>query len=165
MRQQLPLFVTCLLAGLLNTNLVPGNLSRLTGNTWPSRKPAMALLADIALSVFLTMSLMSMQLWTLVDLEVPILSILGLQFLIAGTFAFFVVFPLMGRDYNAAVVCAGFGGFVLGATPTAMANMSAVTRRYGPANGAFIIVPLVCAFFIDLVNAILIPGFLSVFGG
>ena len=82
---------------------------------------------------------------------------------IAVAINIFLVFPVMGRDYDAAVVCAGFGGISLGSTPTAMANMSAVTKRYGASHLAFIIVPLVCAFFIDLANALLIPFFLANF--
>lgn len=109
------------------------------------------------------MSLMSMQLWTLVELAGPIFTILGAQFLIAVSVTLFVVFPLMGRSYDAAVACAGFGGITLDSTPTAMANMSAVAQRYGSSHLAFIIVPLVCAFFIDLVNALLIPFFLTHF--
>jgi ESS family glutamate:Na+ symporter len=68
----------------------------------------------------------------------------------------FVVFPIMGKSYEAAVIASGFGGFSMGATPTAMANMSAVTQRYGPCHQAFIVVPLVCAFFIDVTNVIFI---------
>jgi ESS family glutamate:Na+ symporter len=75
----------------------------------------------------------------------------------------FVLFPLMGRHYDAAVVCAGFGGVTLGSTPTAMANMAAVTQRFGASHRAFIVVPLVSAFFIDLVNALVIPFFLRTF--
>jgi ESS family glutamate:Na+ symporter len=160
---QLPLFVTCLFAGILITNLIPKNFPRITGTQWPTRKPAVALIADISLGTFLAMSLMSMQLWTLVDLAGPIFTILAAQFIIAVLITVFVVFPLMGRTYDAAVVCAGFGGISLGSTPTAMANMSAVSKRYGASHLAFIIVPLVCAFFIDLVNAVLIPFFLSNF--
>jgi ESS family glutamate:Na+ symporter len=160
---QLPLFVTCLFAGILITNLMPKKFPRISGRQWPTRKPAIALIADISLGTFLAMSLMSMQLWTLVDLAVPIFSILAAQFVIALLITLFVVFPLMGRSYDAAVVCAGFGGISLGSTPTAMANMAAVSKRYGASNLAFIIVPLVCAFFIDLVNALLIPFFLSNF--
>jgi ESS family glutamate:Na+ symporter len=160
---QLPLFVTCLFAGILLTNLIPKNFPRFSGRQWPTRKPAIALIADISLGTFLAMSLMSMQLWTLVDLAGPIFTILAAQFVIALLVTLFVVFPLMGRNYDAAVVCAGFGGISLGSTPTAMANMSAVSIRYGASHLAFIIVPLVCAFFIDLVNALLIPFFLSNF--
>ena len=121
------------------------------------------LVGIISLGTFLAMSLMSMQLWTLVDLAGPIFTILGAQFLIAVSITLFVVFPAMGRNYDAAVVCSGFGGISLGSTPTAMANMSAVTQRYGASHLAFIIVPLVCAFFIDLANALLIPFFLANF--
>ena len=92
-----------------------------------------------------------------------IFTILGVQFLVALLVTLFVVFPAMGKTYDAAVGCAGFGGISLGSTPTAMANMAAVSQRYGASHMAFIIVPLVCAFFIDLVNAILIPFFLANF--
>ena len=160
---ELPLFVTCLFAGIIITNVIPDSFPRLSGTKWPSRKPAMALIADISLGTILAMSLMSMQLWTLVDLAGPIFTILGAQFLVAIAITIFVVFPAMGRSYDAAVVCAGFGGISLGATPTAMANMSAVAKRYGASHLAFIIVPLVCAFFIDLANAVLIPFFLATF--
>jgi len=160
---KLPLFVTCLFAGILITNLIPNNFPRFSGRRWPTRTPSIALIADIALGTFLAMSLMSMQLWTLIDLAGPIFTILAAQFAIAVAIVIFVVFPVMGRNYDAAVVCSGFGGISLGATPTAMANMSAVTQRYGASHLAFIIVPLVAAFFIDLVNALLIPFFLANF--
>jgi ESS family glutamate:Na+ symporter len=142
---------------------MPKNFPRLTGTDWPSRTPAMALVADISLGTFLAMSLMSMQLWTLIDLAGPIFAILGGQVLVAVLVIMFVVFPAMGRNYNAAVVSAGFAGYSMGATPTAMANMSAVTQRYGASHMAFIIVPLVGAFFIDLVNALMIQFFLQHF--
>ena len=160
---KLPLFVTCLFAGILLTNLIPKSYRPITGTVWPSRKPAMALIAEISLGTFLAMSLMSMQLWTLIDLAGPIFTILAAQFAVAIAINLFVVFPAMGRNYDAAVVSAGFGGISLGATPTAMANMAAVTQRYGASHLAFIVVPLVCAFFIDLVNAVLIPFFLNTF--
>ena len=160
---EVPLFVPCLFAGILLTNLVPERFPRFSGKRWPSRTPSMALIADISLGTFLAMSLMSMQLWTLIDLAAPILTLLVVQFAIAVAINIFIVFRVMGRDYDAAVVCAGFGGISLGSTPTAMANMSSVTKRYGASHLAFIIVPLVCAFFIDLVNALLIPFFLTRF--
>lgn len=160
---ELPVFVPCLFAGILLTNLVPNNFPRITGTRWPTRTASMALIADVALGTFLAMSLMSMQLWALVDLAGPIFTILVAQFVVAVAVTLFVVFPAMGRKYDAAVVCAGFGGISLGSTPTAMANMAAVTQRYGASHLAFIIVPLVCAFFIDLANAFLIPFFLAKF--
>lgn len=160
---KLPLFVTCLFAGILISNFIPKSFPTITGTRWPSRTPAIALIADLSLGTFLAMSLMSMQLWTLIDLAGPIFTILGAQFIIAVSMTIFVVFPAMGRNYDAAVICAGFGGISLGSTPTAMANMAAVSQRYGNSHLAFIIVPLVCAFFIDLVNALLIPFFLQTF--
>jgi len=160
---KLPLFVTCLFSGILITNLIPDNFPRISGTRWPSRTPSIALIAEVALGTFLAMSLMSMQLWTLIDLAGPILTILTVQFVIAVSINLLVVFPAMGRNYDAAVICAGFGGISLGSTPTAMANMSAVAQRYGASHVAFIVVPLVCAFFIDLANALLIPFFLANF--
>lgn len=159
----LPLFVTCLFAGILITNIMPRTSLRLSRLPWPNRTPTMALIADVSLGSFLAMSLMSMQLWTLVEMAGPIVAILTVQFLFAIAVNIFVVFPALGRTYDAAVVSAGFGGISMGSTPTAMANMSAVASRYGASHLAFVIVPLVCAFFIDLVNAMLIPAFLSFF--
>ncbi|MDN3616300.1 sodium/glutamate symporter [Vibrio gallaecicus] len=157
---QLPLFVSCLFAGIVITNLIPDSYPRITGTKWPTRTAAIDLIAEIALGTFLAMSLMSMQLWTLIDLAGPIFAILGMQLLLAVVINIYVVFPAMGKTYDAAVVCAGFGGISLGSTPTAMANMSAVSHKYGHSAQAFIIVPLVCAFFIDLANALIIPYFM-----
>jgi ESS family glutamate:Na+ symporter len=102
-----------------------------------------------------------MQLWELVDLAGPIMAILAAQVLLAVAVILLIVFPVMGRNYDAAIISAGFGGYSMGATPTAMANMSAVTKRYGASHLAFIIVPLVGAFFIDIANAIIIQFFLK----
>lgn len=157
----LPLFVCCLFGAIILTNTVPRILPRLS---WPAKSRSLALVSDGALGIFLTMSLMSLQLWTIIDLAGPILALLGAQFVVAFCFALFIVFRAMGRNYEAAVVCAGFGGISLGATPTAMANMTAVSQRYGPARHAFIIVPLVSGFFVDISNALVIQRFLSWFG-
>ncbi|MGA1304068.1 MAG: sodium/glutamate symporter, partial [Cyanobium sp.] len=137
----LPLFVPCLIVGILLTNLLP---RRVLGFhfRWPSRTPALALIADISLGAFLAMSLMTIQFWTLVDLAGPILLILIAQFLLALAINLFLVFPLLGRNYDAAVIAAGFNGYTLGSTPTAMANMTAVTQRFGPSPKAFIVLPL-----------------------
>lgn len=158
---QLPLFVSCLFAGILMTNLRPDSLPSITGTKWPARTASMALIADVSLGTFLAMSLMSMQLWELASLAGPLVLILGAQVAVAAAFIIFVVFRVMGKNYEAAVVSAGFGGFSMGATPTAMANMSAVTKRYGACHEAFIIVPLVGAFFIDIANVILIEVLLG----
>ena len=128
---------------------------------WPSRTAALALIAEVSLGVFLAMSLMSIQLWTLADFAGPLSVLLALQLVLAVLFAVYVCFRALGRSYDAAVVTAGFIGFGLGATPTAMANMTAVTQRHGPSHVAFLVVPLVGAFFIDIANALIIRQFLA----
>lgn len=155
---KLPLFVPCLLAGILLSNTIPYLFPNLT---WPARTRALAVISDYCLSVFLAMSLMSIQLWTLSGLGGPIIGILALQVIAAAAFIVFIVYRFMGRDYTAAVLSAGFAGFSLGATPTAIANMSAVTKRYGAAPLALIILPLVSAFFVDIANAFIINFFVS----
>lgn len=157
----LPLFVCCLFGAILLTNTIPRFLKQIP---WPAQTRSLALVSDVSLGVFLAMSLMSLQLWTLVDLAGPIAAILAVQFVAAFCFALFIVFRLMGRDYQAAVICSGFGGFSLGATPTAMANMTAVAQKYGQAHRAFIIVPLVSGFFVDIANALIISQFLTWLG-
>ncbi len=156
----LPLFVCCLFAAILLTNILP----RVVGIDYLAAPRSLAIVSDIALGIFLTMSLMSLQLWTIASLAGPILAILAAQFVVSFLFALFVVFRVMGRDYEAAVICAGFGGISLGATPTAMANMAAVVQKYGPARRAFIVVPLVSGFFVDISNAVVIQRFLNWFG-
>jgi ESS family glutamate:Na+ symporter len=155
----LPLFVPCLIVGILLSNLLPKPGAKFPFR-WPSRTPALDLIAEISLGAFLAMSLMTIQFWTLVDLAGPLLLILIAQFLLALLINLVLVFPLLGGTYDAAVIAAGFSGFTLGSTPTAMANMTAVTQKFGPSPKAFIVLPLVSAFFIDLLNAVLIPFFL-----
>ena len=153
---KLPRFVACMIAAIALTNTIPRLLPRLR---WPSRTSALALVSEFSLSVFLAMSLMSMQLWTLGDLGQALVVVLAVQTVAAVAFMLFVVFPSMGRGYLAAVIAAGFSGISLGATPTAIANMTAVTKAYGAAPTAFIILPLVSAFFIDIANALAISFF------
>ena len=158
---KLPLFVPCLLIGILYSNLIPEKRSERAVFHWPKHSTSLDLISELSLGIFLAMSLMSLQLWTLVGLALPLLVILLTQFIVALAVNLLVVFRLIGRSYDAAVICAGFGGIALGSTPTAMANMTAVTQQYGPSTRAFLIVPLVSAFFLDLVNAVLIPGFIG----
>ena len=99
---------------------------------------------------------MSLDLWTLSAVAGPLLLVLTLQVLAILLLCRFAVFPALGRDYDAAVIGAGFIGLSLGATPTAVANMSALTHRYGASAKAFLVVPLVGAFFVDLLNAVVI---------
>ena len=161
---KLPLFVTCLFAGIIISSFVIPVLShKITWLDWDNKNRAMALIADISLGIFLAMSLMSMQIWVIIDLAGPLLAILTAQFVVATFMSLFVIFKLMGSNYDAAVISAGFGGISLGSTATAMANMTAVTQRYGASHLAFLIVPLVCAFFIDLFNVVLIQTLVAWF--
>ncbi|MBL8575813.1 MAG: sodium/glutamate symporter [Mesorhizobium sp.] len=150
---RMPSFVVCLLVAIVLTNTIPRLLPRLQ---WPTRSRSLSLLSDLSLNIFLSMSLMSMQLWTLGGLGPALVLVLAVQTLATIVYIVFVVFPAMGRTYNAAVISAGFTGVTLGATPTAIANMTAVTKTHGAAPIAFIILPLVSAFFLDLANVVAI---------
>ena len=116
---------------------------------------------EISLQLFLSMSLMSMQLWTLGQAIGPVVTVLAVQILVITLFGVVIVFRVMGRDFDAAVITAGFVGLGLGATPVGIANMTAVTAKHGPSQKAFLIVPLVGAFFIDIVNALMIKFFIA----
>ena len=155
---QLPLFVPCMLVAIVMSNTIPYIFPRLV---WPTGSRSLAVIGDFALSIFLAMSLMSMQLWTVADLGGPLLFMLALQAVLTTLFILLILFRAIGRDYTASVLSAGFAGFALGATPTAIANMSSVTKRYGPAPLALIILPLVSAFFVDLANAVIIRFFVG----
>jgi ESS family glutamate:Na+ symporter len=116
---------------------------------------------NICLSLFLGMAMISLKLWELQSLALPLIVILVSQVLMMALFAYFVAFPLLGRDYDAAVLCAGICGFGLGATPNAMANMSAVCYKYRYAVKPFLIVPIIGAMFADLINTGIITIFLN----
>lgn len=116
---------------------------------------------NICLSLFLGMALISLKFWQLQALALPLIVILLSQVLMMALFAFFVAFPLLGRDYDAAVLCAGLCGFGLGATPNAMANMSAVCYKYRYSVKPFLIIPIIGAVFTDLINTGLITLFLN----
>ena len=117
------------------------------------------IVGNISLSLFLSMALMSMKLWQLIDLAVPLIVILLVQTLVMALFAYFVTFNIMGRDYDAAVMSTGHCGFGLGATPNAMANMETFTTANGPSVKAFFIIPIVGSLFIDFINAGVIQAF------
>ena len=123
----------------------------------------MGALGNICLSLFLGLAMINLKLWQLIDLALPMIVILLIQTVIMFLYASFVVFNVMGRDYDAATISSGFCGFGMGATPNAMANMQAVTNKYGPAPVAFMIVPLVGSLFIDFFNAAIITGFANFF--
>ncbi|AZU64238.1 sodium/glutamate symporter [Neobacillus mesonae] len=108
------------------------------------------LIGDVTLGIFLSMALMSIKLWEVADLALPMLVIVFVQVVFIVLFGTFVLFRLLGKNYDAAVMVAGFTGHGLGATPNAMANMAAVTARFGPSRTAYLVVPIVGAFLIDV---------------
>ena len=115
------------------------------------------------LSIFLALALSSLKLWELVDLALPMIITLVLQCIVMVIFSYFIVFNVMGRDYEAAVMSAGFIGFAMGATSNAMANMQVVTKKYGPAPVSYFAIPMVGGMFIDFFNAILITFNIDLF--
>ena len=124
---------------------------------------AIDVFGNASLSLYLAMALLSLKLWQLADLAGPLVVILGAQTLTMALYAAFVTFRVMGKNYDAAVLAAGHCGFGMGATPTAVANMQAITNMYGPSHKAFLIVPLCGAFFVDLINATVIQLILKFF--
>ena len=156
---KLPLFVSCLIGGILVGNA--RNFILKKDEAYPGAKLGIALISDISLGMFLTMALMGLQVWQLQGLLLFITVVMLFQILLSILFTIFIVFRAMGKDYEASVISAGFGGITLGSTATAIVNMTAVAKQYGAAHRAFIVVPLVCGFFIDLVNALIINFFVG----
>jgi ESS family glutamate:Na+ symporter len=150
----LPSFLWCLIIGLFIRN--GGDAIGLRVN------PAAAeLIGSVSLSIFLAWTMMALDLVTVVQTAGALIIVLLFQAVLCAAWAIFICFRLVGRDYEAAVSSAAFIGFSMGATATAIANMQAVTQRHGPAPQSFIIVPIVGAFLIDLMNALVLTGFLS----
>lgn len=153
---QLPQFVACLMGGILIRNGLRPLFPTLRQ---PGQEAAGAVFSDICLGMVLTMALMGMRIWELQGLVLFLLVAVGLQAALTVAVALFIVFRAMGRDYESAVICSGFGGITLGSTATAIVNMTAVSKQHGPAHRAFIVVPLVCGFFIDIINAVVVGLF------
>jgi len=151
----LPGFIWCLMIGVAIRNLEHG-LPRLAVH-----RPTVDMLGSISLSIFLAMALMSLRLWELLSLAGPLLVMMLIQTAGMALFASFVTFRFMGANYDSAIIAGGHCGFGMGATPTAVANMEALTRRFGPSPQAFLVVPLMGAFFIDILNALVIQGYLA----
>ncbi|KXU83320.1 sodium:glutamate symporter [Paraburkholderia monticola] len=151
---ELPTFVCVLFIGVILNNVL--SLVRVQID-----QHAVALVGNVALALFLAMALMRLDLWELAALAVPIISILIGQTILTVLFVSFITFPVMGRSYDAVVLCAAQCGLGMGATPTAIANMQAITNRFGHSHIAFLIVPMTGAFFMDIVNAVVIKLFLA----
>ncbi len=138
------------------------NLAEYSGK-FATRDEEIGIIGDIMLTFFLVMALMTLKLWQLADLALPLITILAGQTVLTAAVAYFVCFRVMGSDYEAAVMSAGMCGFGMGATPNAMANMNALAHKFGPAPRAFFILPIVGSLFIDFVNASMITFFMNIF--
>lgn len=150
----MPDFVWVLFIGV-----IVGNTARFSKIYEPEER-ALTVVGNTCLSLFLAMALMSLKLWELSALAGPLFILLTVQTLALVLYVVLVTFRVMGANYDAAVLVAGQCGFGMGATPTAIANMQAVTERYGASHLAFLLVPIVGAFFIDIANALVVKGFL-----
>lgn len=150
----LPAYVGAMLVGALIRNL--DDRTHLIGLSVPTTD----VIGNVCLALFLSLALMNLKLWELAGLAMPLLVNLGLQALLVSLFCL-VVLRAMGRDYDAAVMGGGFIGFMLGTTANAMAVMRTLVERYGAAPRAFLVAPLVGAFFIDFSNALIITGFIN----
>ncbi len=151
----LPGFLTAMFVGIVLTNLADARRRPVDAN-------GVQLIGDVSLQLFLAMSLMSMQLTQLAGAFTAVAVVLAAQVALAVFVATQVVFRLCGRSYDAAVMAAGYAGLGLGATPVGVANMSAITSRFGPSPKAFIVVPLIGAFLLDILNAFVIQTYINV---
>ncbi|WP_201586964.1 sodium/glutamate symporter [Psychrobacter sp. HII-4] len=152
---ELPTFVWALAGGVIIRNVLT------TLFNFDMFDRSIDVFGNASLSLFLAMALLSLKLWQLTDLAGPVLIILLMQTAIMIIYVYLITFKVMGKDYDAAVLSAGHCGFGMGATPTAIANMQAVTDRYLPSPKAFLIVPMVGAFFVDIVNATILQIFIK----
>ncbi|WP_188733035.1 sodium/glutamate symporter [Oceanobacillus neutriphilus] len=140
----LPGYVGAMFVAVIIRNII----DRISGNVIQMK--SIGIIGDITLGIFLSMALMSIQLWEIVDLALPLLLIILVQVIFIALFSIFILFKMLGKNYDAAVMIGGFTGHGLGATPNAIANMDAVVSQFGPSRKAFLVVPLVGAFLIDV---------------
>ncbi|MCC6870548.1 MAG: sodium/glutamate symporter [Burkholderiales bacterium] len=157
----LPDFVASLVVGIVLSNSIPYLWRRLP---WPAGSPAMGLIAEVALGLFLAMSLMTMNLTTLRSTALPLVVVLAVQVLVSWLLLSHVVFRLLGGSYDAAVTTGGYFGLTMGATPTAIAIMTAIVKTHGASPRSFLVLPLVGAFFVDIINAIVLGAFVQWLG-
>jgi len=149
----MPLFVPCMFSGMVLANLVPRIIPQIKS---PSNLPTLALTSEVSLGLFLAMAMMGLRFWEIGDKAVFILVNLAVQVAMILLFSTLVLFRVLGKNYDAAVITAGYLGSALGATPTAMANMAAVTQRFGASRIAFIVIPIVAAFITQATNSLAI---------
>jgi ESS family glutamate:Na+ symporter len=151
----LPGYVGAMLIGALMRNLADATGLLVVPESRTSS------IGAVCLTLFLTIALMNLKLWELAAVALPLIINLGVQVALVAVFCWWVVFRVMGRDYDAAVMSGGFTGFMLGTTANAMAVMRTIVERFGPAPRAFLVAPIVGAFFIDFANALIITTYLN----
>ena len=149
----LPLFVTCMFGGVLLSNIVPLLIPNIK---CPAKSPTLAIVSDLSLGLFLAMAMMALKFWEIGDQAFFIIISIIIQTLAILLFSIFIVFKVLGKSYDSAVISAGYIGSSLGATPTAMANMAAINKMYGASPMAFIVIPIVAALVIPVSNALVI---------
>jgi len=149
----LPMFATCMLGGVIMTNLVPLIIPKLT---CPAKSPTLSITSDLSLGLFLAMAMMSLKFWEIGEESLFIILSIIIQTILILVFSIFIIFRVLGKNYAAAVITAGYIGSSMGATPTAMANMAAVTKEHGPSSIAFAVIPIMGAFIIQVSNAFVI---------
>ncbi len=154
----LPLFVTCMLSGVVLANLVPLVVPKMK---CPTNSPTLAIVSDLSLGLFLAMAMMGLKFWGIGSQALFILVSLSVQVVLILLFSVLVLFRVLGRNYDSVVITAGYLGSALGATPTAMANMAAVTQRFGASPLAFIVIPIVAAFIAQASNSVVIQAVLN----
>jgi ESS family glutamate:Na+ symporter len=155
----LPLFVTCMFSGVVLANTVPLIFPNIS---CPSGSPTLAVISELSLGLFLAMAMMGLRFWEVGSQSLLIFASLLIQVVLITLFAVFIVFRVLGKNYDAAVITAGYLGSALGATPTAMANMAAVTQKFGASPIAFMVIPIVAAFIIQISNAVVIQLILNI---
>ncbi len=154
----IPVFVPILVMGI-----IINNVGRIFFRNYDNvgREKGMALISDICLGIFLSIALMTIDLLVVWQFIGFVALVMSLQIALAISYAVIIIFRSMGKDYDAAVISAGFGGIALGSTATAVLNMTSVTRQFGASPKAFLIVPLTCGFFIDLMNTWVISNLIA----
>lgn len=151
---QMPIYIGPMILGILFRNLLENTEHKVPMNE-------LGIIGDVCLQIFLAIALMTMRLWELAALALPLIILLAAQAVVMYLYAVFVTFPVMGRDYDAAVMTAGHCGFGMGATPNGVANMQSVTEKFVDSKVAFFVLPIVGGFFIDFVNVAIITLFLG----
>ncbi len=151
-----PTYIGAMVVGVILRNVFENTKLKVPMNE-------VAVLSDVSLTLFLAMALMTLKLWELASLAIPMVILLLAQVILAVVFIYFITFRIMGKNYDSAVLCAGHCGFGMGATPNGMANMQSVCERFGDSKVAFFVLPLVGSLFIDFFNGAQITLFINLF--